>query len=66
MSFCVSAPLGAFFLGLLLALRSHDQFKASHWSTSGSNKTLKKKEGWGIFIIIFFGGGVGGGGGVDL
>ena len=29
---CLS-PSYAIFLGLLLALRSHDQFEASHWST---------------------------------
>ena len=29
---CLSAPTGAFFLGLSLALRSRDQFQASHWS----------------------------------
>ena len=30
LSICGFAPLGAFFLGLSLALRSHDQFQASH------------------------------------
>ena len=29
---CLSPP-SVFYLGLLFALRSHDRFKASHWST---------------------------------
>ena len=33
LSVCLFAPSGAVFLGLLLALISHDQFQASHWSS---------------------------------
>ena len=45
-SVCVSvslfAPSDAVFLGLSLALRSHDQFQASHWSTPPSPHPPKK------------------------
>ena len=42
--FCGSAPSGAFFLGLSLALRSHDEFQASHWSSSPFGRENKNKK----------------------
>ena len=39
----MSAPLGAVLLGLSLALRSHDQFLASHWSPQTNPPPPQKK-----------------------
>ena len=42
--FCVSDPFSCYlFWGLSLALRSHDQFKASHWSTLLHYQTYWRK-----------------------
>ena len=46
---------GLFFQGLFLALKSHDQFQASHWSTTPPGPLPHKKRIYiCIFIVVFW------------
>ena len=56
------SPSNAVFLGLSLALRSHDQFDASHWSTlprslnstQRIHRALKTRSCTGMIFFHFF------------